>query len=261
VIVIDSCSTSKVSHRIRLGFIEVSISSLLSLSLLLGLGWGVGWSGSLGWGSGLGWGGSLSWSGNLGWGGNLSWGGGLLGWGSWGGNLWLNNWGGFLGSSLLLLQVLGEEFLISDVSLLGFDPGLLLVSLGDDLSSDSLLGDESLDAWRFEEGLVTNFNLSSDDVLSNLILSLSEDESLSNVIGSLWSKSSWSVAIGKSDNVLISLDEDLKGDDGKIWAANASSGGFSLSLSVSSWSVECSSCKTNKKFNLNRSYNLRSLLI
>jgi hypothetical protein len=103
-----------------------------------------------------------------------------------------------------------------------------------------------LDAWRFEEGLVTSLDFSSDDVVSNIILSLSKDESLSDVVSSLWSKSSGSIGIGKSDNVLISLDEDLEGDDGKIWAANASSGRFSLSLSCSSWSIECSSYKANK---------------
>jgi hypothetical protein len=127
---LDSSATSKVTQRIRLGFIEVSISSLLSLGLLLGgLGWGFdlglgwSWSGSFGWGGGLGWGGSFSWGGSLGW-------GGLLGWGSWGGNnLWLNSWVSFLGSSLLLLQVLGEEFLISDMNFLGLNPLLLLVSL------------------------------------------------------------------------------------------------------------------------------------
>lgn len=137
------------------------------------------------------------------------------------------------------------------MSLLGFDPLLLLLSLVDNLSSDSLLGDESLDTWGFEEGLVSDLDLSSDDVLGNIILSLSEDESLSNVVGSLWSESSWSVNVGKASNVLISLDEHLEGNDGKIWAANASSGGLSLSLTSSSWSVEGGSCKTKFKFNLN----------
>jgi hypothetical protein len=216
--------------------IEVSISSFLSLLLLSGLGWGswggsgLSW-GSLGW-SGLSWG-SLSWS-SLGWGG-LGWGG--LSWGSWGLH-WLWSWVGLLGGSLLLLEVLGEELLISDMSLLGLDPGLLLVSLVDELSSDSLLGDESLNAWGLVEGLVTELDLSSDNVLSNIILGLSENESLSNVVGSLWSKSSWSLDIGKADNVLLSLDENLEGDNGKIWAADASSGGLSLSLTRSSWSVK-----------------------
>ena len=131
------------------------------------------------------------------------------------------------------------------MSLLGFDPLLLLGLLVDNLSSDSLLGDESLNAWRLVEGLVTSLDLSSNDVLSDIILSLSENESLSNVSSSLWSESSWSLDVGKSNNVLISLDENLKGDDGKIWTADASSGGLSLSLTGSSWSVESDSYNTN----------------
>jgi len=231
---------------------EVSISSLLSLLLVSGLGWG--WSslwGGLGWG-GLSWSsfswGSLSWS-SLGWGGlgSLSWGGGL-GWGSWGlGWSWGWLWGSLLGGSLLLLEVLGEELLVGDSGLLGFDPLLLLDSLVDNLSSDSLLGDESLDAWRFVEGLITSLDLSSNDVLSDIILSLSQDEGLSDVVGSLWSESSWSLNIGKSSNVLISLDENLKGNNGEIWATDASSGGLSLSLSGSSWSVKSDSYSTKLK--------------
>lgn len=223
----------------------VSISSLLSLLLVSGLGWGSLWGwGLLLWG-GLGSGG-LSWS-SLSWGG-LSWGslggGGLLDWGSWGlGSNWL--WGRFLGGGLLLLEVLGEELLVSDMGLLGLNPVLLLGLLVDNLSSDSLLGDESLNAWRLVEGLVTSLELSSNDVLSDIILSLSENESFSNVSSSLWSESSWSLDVGKSNNVLISLDENLKGDDGKIWTADASSGGLSLSLTGSSWSVESDSYNTN----------------
>ena len=221
----------------------VSISSLLSLLLVSGLGWGSLW----GWGLLLWGGGGLSWS-SLSWSG-LSWGSlggsGLLDWGSWGlgSNNWL--WGSFLGSGLLLLEVLGEELLISDMSLLGFDPLLLLGLLVDNLSSDSLLGDESLNTWRLVEGLVTSLDLSSNDVLSDIILSLSEDEGLSNVSSSLWSESSWSLDVGKSSNVLISLDENLKGDDSKIWSTDASSAGLSLSLSGSSWSVEGDSYNTN----------------
>ena len=224
----------------------ISISSLLSLLLVSGLGWSSLWGwGLLLWG-GLGGGGGLSWSslswGSLGGSGTLSW-GGLLGWGSLDWSNWL--WGSFLEGSLLLLEVLGEELLISDMSLLGFDPLLLLGLLVDNLSSDSLLGDESLNAWRLVEGLVTSLDLSSNDVLSDIILSLSEDEGLSNVSSSLWSESSWSLDVGKSSNVLISLDENLKGNDSKIWSADASSAGLSLSLSGSSWSVEGDSYNTN----------------
>ena len=238
---------------------EVSISSLLSLLLGIGLGGSWGWGG-LGWG-GLGWS-SLSWSG-------LSWGGflgiGLLGWGSWGLG-WSWSWGwlwmGLLGGSLLLLQVLGEELLVGDGGLLGFNPSLLLDSLVHNLSSDSLLGDESLDAWRLVEGLVTSLDLSSNNVLSDIILSLSENESLSDVVGSLWSESSWSLSIGKSGDVLISLDENLEGNNGKIWATDASSGGLSLSLSGSSWSVESDSYRQIKSLiSVKRKFKFSSISI
>ena len=87
-----------------------------------------------------------------------------------------------------------------------------LSSLVDNLSSDSLFGDESLDSWSFVDGLVTSFDFSSDNVLSNIIL-LSEHESVSDVVGSLWTKSSWSFGIGESGNFTISLDENFKGND------------------------------------------------
>jgi len=180
------------------------------LSLLLGL-WGLGW----GWGSLLGWSG-------LGWGG-FGWGG--LGWGGlgWSGLHWLWCWVSLLGGSLLLLEVLREELLISDMSLLGFHGVLLLGLLHDDLSSDFLLGNKSLDLWGLEESLVSSGKSSSDNVLSHIILSLSEDESLSDVTGSLWSESSWSLDIGESGDLLLSLNQDLEGDDSEVWSADASS--------------------------------------
>lgn len=132
------------------------------------------------------------------------------------------------------------------MSLLRLEPSVLLDSLVDSLSSKSLLGDESLDLWSLVEDLIIlALNLlgdgSSDDVLSNIILSLSEDESLSDVLGSLWSESSWSVGVGKSSDLSLTLDEDLEGDNGKIRSADASSGGLSLSFTRSSWSVESGS--------------------
>jgi hypothetical protein len=58
---------------------------------------------------------------------------------------------GFLGlgllGSLLLLEVLREELLVGDVSLLTSLPSVLLDLLIDRLSSDSLFGNESLDVW------------------------------------------------------------------------------------------------------------------
>jgi len=178
--------------------------------------------------------------------------GGLLGWGSWGWS-WSLDWGlgdwlgfllllegevelGLLGS-LLLLEVLGEELLISDAGLFAGLPSVLLDLLVEGLSSDSLLGDESLDLWGLEEGLVASLDFSSDNVLGHIVL-LSEGESLSDGVGSLWSKSSWSLDISEAGNLTVSLLEDLEGDDRKVWSTDASSDGLSLSLTSSSWSVK-----------------------
>jgi len=112
--------------------------------------------------------------------------------------------------------------------------------LHESFSSVSLLSNKSLNLWALVESLITLLKLSSDNVLGNSI-GLSEGESSSDSIGSLWSKSSWSLLIGEASNVLLSLNENLKSDNSKIWSADASSNRLSLSLSGSSWSVSGSS--------------------
>jgi hypothetical protein len=71
--------------------------------------------------------------------------------------------------SLLLLDVLGENLVVlgSVFSLLleAFD----LASLGENLSSESLLGNESLDLGRLVEGLITLLDFTSNNVLSNVV--------------------------------------------------------------------------------------------
>lgn len=135
----------------------------------------------------------------------------LFSWGS----FWLWSWlSGFLGS-FLLLEIFGEEFLVSDVSFLVGFPGVDSGVLVDDLSSNSLFGDESLDRGGFVENFTvtgSGFSWSSDNVLSNII-GLSENESFSDVSSSLWSESSWSFGIGESFNFSISFDKDSEGND------------------------------------------------
>lgn len=107
--------------------------------------------------------------------------------------------------------------------MLRFVPVGLLVSLVDNLSSKSLLGNESLNIWGFIVGLVTSNDWSSDNTLSNIILTLSEGESLNDVGNSLWSESSWSLGVGEASDVLLSLNENFEGDDSEVWAADATS--------------------------------------
>jgi len=240
------------------------------LGSLLGGSSSLGWSSrSLGWSS-LGsrlrsslfsWSGGLSWCFSSGSRGSLSglsgsnWlsfsllRGGLGGGGSWSssrllrGNRGLSSGGSLallLVSDLLLLKVLGEELLIGDVSLLGSLPCANLTSLVDSLSSDSLLGDESLDLGRFVEGLVTLLEFSADDVFGEVILA-SESILLSDLASSLWAESSFSLLVGKAGNFTGTLLENLKGDDTKVRSTDASSDGLSLSLTSSTRSVRLNS--------------------
>ena len=174
--------------------------------------------------------------------------GGWLGW-SWL-LLFFNNWSwGWISSlfgSLLFLKIFGEELFISDVSFLALLPSINSRSLVEDLSSNSLLSNESLDLWWFVESLFSSvfagssMVVSGNNVLSNIVL-FSKNESSSNVRGSLWSESSWSFLIGKSWDFSFTLDQYFEGNNWKVWATDASSSWLSLSFSSSSWSVEGSS--------------------
>ena len=145
--------------------------------------------------------------------------------------------GFLLGSSLLLLKILGEDLLVGLSILLADLPSLLLGSLQDGLSSESGGSDESLHVWWLVSGLLANFDFSSNNILSWVIL-LSEGEGLSDVADSLWSKSSWSGSISESCYLCVSLNENLECNDSKVWSTDTSSSWLSLSLSRSSWSVE-----------------------
>lgn len=142
----------------------------------------------------------------------------------------------FLISSFLLLEELREELLISLGGLAGSLPGRHLTSLVERLSSESLLGDESLDARRFVVGLITLGNISLDNVFTDIIL-LPKGESLSNLSNSLRSESSGSLGIGEASDISGTLLEDLEGNDAEIGSTDAASDGLSLPLTRSSGSV------------------------
>lgn len=134
------------------------------------------------------------------------------------------------------MQALGQKLgvLGSSVSLgLGV---LNLVSLHSSLSLESLWGNESLDLWSLGVGLVSLGDLSSDNKVSNVVL-LGQTEELSDVVGSLWSESLWSLDVGESLDVGVTLlgDDQVKGSN--VVTDDATTDGLSLSLTGSSWSV------------------------
>lgn len=111
-----------------------------------------------------------------------------------------------------------------------------LQSLQVSLSLQSLWSNQSLDLWSLGVLLLTLDNLSSDDVLSNIIL-LGQTEELSNVVSSLWTQSLWNLGVSQTLKLSITLLDNDKGQNSKILTDNGTSDGLSLSLTVSSWSV------------------------
>ena len=138
--------------------------------------------------------------------------------------------------SLSFLDVLGEDLVVLSLELLWFLEAVDLCSLDKSLPSESLLGNESLDVGWLVESLVSLLDLSSNNVLSNVVL-LSESENLADVAGSLGSESSLSSLVGNTFDFSVSLLDDLEWDDSKIGSADAASNWLSLSLAGSSWSV------------------------
>jgi hypothetical protein len=143
--------------------------------------------------------------------------------------------------SLLLLEVLGEQLL---VSLGGLLAGLPVVDLGllvDALSAESLLSDEALDLGGLEEGLVALLDLAPDDVLGHVVLLL-EHEHFADVVGSLGSEASGLGIVSEPGDFLLALLDHLQGNGGEVRAADATTNGLSLALAISAGTVGGGAC-------------------
>lgn len=138
---------------------------------------------------------------------------------------------------LLLLSVLREELLVFSNVLLGEFPSVLAGLLNNSLSAESLLGDNSLDLGGLVEGLVTSLDLSSDDILADIVL-LVEGKGRDDVVSSLGSTHVGLVDVGKAIDLLLALLHDLEEDSANIGSDNAASHGTSLALTSSSGLVE-----------------------
>lgn len=121
---------------------------------------------------------------------------------------------------LSLGDVLVDQLAVGSSGLDGLFPSSDLVFLIDSLSSQSDVGDQSLDLWSFlslwGSWVLLALEGSSGDVLldkgsgDGLILSfLSFDtEELSDVVGSLWTKSSWDGGVGNARDLFITFLDD-----------------------------------------------------
>ena len=105
------------------------------------------------------------------------------------------------------------------------------------LSSDTLVGDESLNSWSLVVGLVTLGDGSVVHVSTNII-TLVKVEVSTDVISPLLGETVVLGLVSKSSDVLLSSLDNAEGNDSNIWSNDATTDRLSLSLSSSSWLVK-----------------------
>lgn len=138
--------------------------------------------------------------------------------------------------SLLLADTLGQKLSVLGSSVL---LGLGIASLkGSDvpLALETLRSNKTLDLGSLGVGLVSLDNLTTNDILADIVL-LGETKELSNVVGSLGSESLGKRSISKTGNISLSLLNNHKGKNGKVSSDNASTDGLSLSLTITAGTV------------------------
>ena len=128
--------------------------------------------------------------------------------------------GGGSAGGLLLLDVLGEELLVLGSVLLGRLEAVELLALEDLLAAEALLGDQALDLGGLVVGLVTTLDLTASDVLADIV-SLAEAEHLGDVSPPLLEEAGADVLVSAASDFLLTLLDDLEGDDGEVSASDA----------------------------------------
>mmetsp|Transcript_7655 Transcript_7655/g.8350 ORF Transcript_7655/g.8350 Transcript_7655/m.8350 type:complete len:221 (+) Transcript_7655:630-1292(+) len=123
------------------------------------------------------------------------------------------------------------------MGLLGVFPSVFLGLLDDSLSSQSELSDQSLDLGGLVGSLLAFLDdFSTDNIFTRIVLLLQTEE-LSDLVGSLGTQLVRSGSVSQTNNFVITLLDDLQGENTDIGANNATSDGLSLSLTSSSGSV------------------------
>jgi hypothetical protein len=100
-------------------------------------------------------------------------------------------------------------------------------------------GDKTLDLGSLGVGLllgVLGLNLTTNDELTDII-SLVQVEELADVVGTLGSETLGDSSIGQSRDVLFTLLDNDKGEDGQVRVDNASTDGLSLALTSATSTV------------------------
>jgi hypothetical protein len=155
-------------------------------------------------------------------------------------------------SGLSLGDVLINQFVVSSSSFNGLLPSSDLIFLGDSLSSQSNISDQSLNLGgllsQWSSGVLLALESSSGDILLDqscgnwlIFLSSFNTVELSDVVSSFGTKSSWDGSISDTRDLFFSLLNDGYWQIFNVRTDNTSSYRFSLSFSGSFGSVASSS--------------------
>ena len=89
------------------------------------------------------------------------------------------------------------------------------------LASQTSLGDQALDLGGLVEGFVLALDLTTNNVLANIILLLVKSEGLDDVVSSLGTESVGASDVGDTIDVLLSLLDNSELDDSEVGAVDA----------------------------------------
>lgn len=121
----------------------------------------------------------------------------------------------------LFLGVLREELLVLLHGLLGVFVAVLDSSDALLLASQTSFGDQALDLGGLVESLVLTLDLTTNNVLANIILLLVKSESLDDVVSSLGTESVGASDVGDTIDVLLSLLDNTELDGSEVGAVDA----------------------------------------
>jgi len=121
----------------------------------------------------------------------------------------------------LFLGVLREELLVLLHGLLGVFVAVLDSSDALLLASQTSFGDQALDLGGLVESLVLTLDLTTNNVLANIILLLVKSECLDDVVSSLGTESVGASYVGDTIDLFLSLLDNTELDGSEVGAVDA----------------------------------------
>jgi len=136
-------------------------------------------------------------------------------------------------------DTLGEDLGVLVSSILGLLRVAALECDAVTLVLETLRSNETLDLWCLGVWLLAFtlwLNLTTDDEFANIII-LAEAEELADLRSSLGTETLWCNGVCDTWDIGVTLLDDAEGEDGKIHGDDATTNGFTLALTGTTWAV------------------------